>query len=426
MPARAQSQEEPDAGVEETSDEQTEGSDDLTESEEEAAVIEERRSDEAALNEDPEAQRRARVLAAREAAEDADEEPEEFKPAGSLEFYASARAHVINHYDVASGKTSTKVGDGNSRTGAWAEWQYKPGWYFIGRAEIGLILFDNYTTHAEQTGDNELDLRLAYIGLDHENLTLTAGKNWSAYYQVASVTDRFAIFGGSASGVYNAGTAGGATGTGRAKDVFQARAYVSPGKNLFRNIKPFNVNVQYQLGQPIPFATSEKYDYSYGISAFLETNDEYALGIAYNFARVPDGRMAIQDVGIDGDATALAITTRMYGNRWYAGLLVSRLENMETTDQGRYFDGSGVEFYAQWEFRENWWLIGGVNALEPDADDPDSGMYRERYAVLGGRYSFDSFKRMVYVEYRIDEGRRFDGGRNKDELTIGVRWDFGE
>ena len=53
-------------------------------------------------------------------------------------------------------------------------------------------------------------------------------------------------------------------------------------------------------------------------------------------------------------------------------------------------------------------------------------MYRVRYVVLGGRYSFDSFKRMAYVEYRIDEGRRFDGGRNKDELTIGVRWDFGE
>ena len=99
---------------------------------------------------------------------------------------------------------------------------------------------------------------------------------------------------------------------------------------------------------------------------------------------------------------------------------------METTDQGRYFDGTGAELYAQWEIKDNWWLIGGANVLEPDAEDPDAGMFRVRYVVLGGRYSFDSFKRMVYVEYRIDEGRRFDGRRNKDELTIGVRWDFGE
>ena len=240
------------------------------------------------------------------------------------------------------------------------------------------------------------------------------------------MTDRFAIFGGSASGIYHAGTAGGASGIGRADDVVQARIYVTQGKKLYRNLKPFNVNVQYQLGQPIPFAPSEKYDYSYGISAFLETDDEYALGIAYNRASVPVGRMAIQDVGIDGDATALAIATRMYGNRWYAGLLVSRLDNMHTTDQGRYFNGKGAELYAQWEFREKWWLIGGANVVEPDSEDPDAGMYRVRYAVLGGRYSFDSFKRMVYVEYRIDEGRRFDGQRNKDELTIGVRWDFGE
>ena len=411
---------------------EAESPDDLTPSVEEAVEIEVRREDEATLIEDPEAQRRARALAARETeiamgtAETPEAKPEAFMPSGSLEFYASARAHVINNYDVETSETSTKVGDGNSRAGVRAEWEYKPGWYVYSRAEIGLLLFDTYSTRTGTSSDNELDLRLAYVGLDHENLTLTAGKNWSAYYKVAGVTDRFAIFGGSASGTYHAGTAGEASGIGRAKDVFQASVYVNPGEKLFRNIKPFNVNVQYQLGQDIPFAGTEKYDYSYGMSAVLETKSEYALGIAYNFASVPDGRAAIQDAGIEGDATALAISTRMYGNRWYAGLLVSKLNNMQTTDQNRYFNATGVELYAQWEVMDNWWLIGGANALEPDSEDPDVGMYRVRYVVLGGRYSFDSFKRMAYVEYRIDEGRRFDGGRNKDELTIGVRWDFGE
>ena len=284
VPVGALAQDEPDESVAESSDEQAESSDDLMESAEEAVEIEERRSDEAALIEDPEAQRRARALAAREAAEAAQEaaevageEPEEFKPAGSLEFYGSVRAHVINNYDATTGKQTTKVADGNSRAGTRADWQYKPGWYFFGRAEIGFNIFDSYTTRTDQFGDDDLELRLAYVGIDHEHLTLLAGKNWSAYYQVAGVTDRFAIFGGSASGVYNAGTVGDATGTGRAKDILQARVYVSPGKNLFQNIKPFNVNIQYQLGQPIPFATSEKYDYSYGISAFLETNSEYGV-----------------------------------------------------------------------------------------------------------------------------------------------------
>jgi hypothetical protein len=98
---------------------------------------------------------------------------------------------------------------------------------------------------------------------------------------------------------------------------------------------------------------------------------------------------------------------------------------MEVTDQGRYFNGTGIEFYAQWEIKENWWLIGGANLLEPDSDDPDAGQYRVRYAVIGGRYSIDSFRRMIYVEHRLDDGRLVDGRRPENELTVGIRWDFG-
>ena len=71
-------------------------------------------------------------------------------------------------------------------------------------------------------------------------------------------------------------------------------------------------------------------------------------------------------------------------------------------------------------------LSKGLNAIEPDQDDPDVGEFRVRYAVVGARYSFDSFKRMVYLEYRINEGRLTDGSRLKDEVTVGIRWDFGD
>jgi len=391
-----------------------------------AAEIEGRRTDEAALNEDPEAQRRARALASEDEPGALDPDTGQPKSTTSLELYASLRAHAINTYDLETDNQSAKVGDGNSRAGIRGEWEYRPGWYLYGRAEAGLDLFENYTTRKPTSDDDNIDVRLAYVGIDQEKFSFVAGKNWSTYYQVAGTTDRFAIFGGSASGIYNAGTAGEATGTGRAEDVVQARLYIKPDTSLFRNLKPFNLNLQYQLDQPIPFVPDEEYDYGWGASVFLETVNEFSVGIAYNLSRVPDGRMAIQDAGIDGDATALAIATRAYGERWYVGLLVSRLKNIETTDQDLYFNGTGVEVYAQWEFRNRWWLIGGVNMLDPDSEDPDAGQYRVRYAVLGGRYSFDSFRRMLYVEYRLDDGRSFDGRSLKDELTFGVRWDFGE
>lgn len=39
--------------------------------------------------------------------------------------------------------------------------------------------------------------------------------------------------------------------------------------------KPFNVNLQYQTGQPIPRGNGESYDHGYGISTWLETETEF-------------------------------------------------------------------------------------------------------------------------------------------------------
>ena len=55
----------------------------------------------------------------------------------------------------------------------------------------------------------------------------------------------------------------------------------------------------------------------------------------------------------------------------------------------------------------------------------DTGEYEVSYYVVGMRYTFDSFKRMLYAEYRFDNGILFNGTKRKDEITIGFRWDFG-
>ncbi len=408
----------------------------------EQAVIVERRADEASLNEDPEAVRRAQRKAEAEArqavseavAEQAADEgvayvPQPEAPAGSLysfDFYGSARVHAIDAFVVDTGNRESKISDGNSRIGLRAEYQFRPGWYLMGRGEIGVDVVEATTTRGDLFGDGGLNQRLLFVGVDHESTTLLIGQNWSAYYQVAGATDRFAVFGGSGSGVYNAGTAGQQSGTGRAEDVIQGRFYLNTDGTWFKRLKPFNLNVQYQLSQPIPRVPGEEYDYGYGASAKLEFQNELMIGIAYNHSAVPEGRPLIQAAGIDGDATATALTTRAYGARWYVSALVAALRNMESTDQGGYYDAIGYELYAQWEAFDNWWLIGGGNWLQPDDEDPDVGQFRTRYAVIGGRYSFDSFRRMVYFEYRLDDSRFFDGTRGKNEFTVGVRWDFGE
>ena len=133
----------------------------------------------------------------------------------------------------------------------------------------------------------------------------------------------------------------------------------------------------------------------------------------------------IRSAGIDGDAQAIAFSFRSYGERWYAALVVAWLDNIETTDQLKYVSGRGAELYAQWEVRDNWWLIGGGNWFNPYEDDPEAGAFETAYWIFGIRYTLDSFNRMLYAEFRIDNGKLFDGTPRKNELTIGFRWDFG-
>ena len=125
------------------------------------------------------------------------------------------------------------------------------------------------------------------------------------------------------------------------------------------------------------------------------------------------------------NATAIATSFRFFGDRWYSALVLSRLENIETTNTFKYINGYGAELYAQWEFKDRWWMIAGGNWLEPDEEDEDAGEYNVKYGVIGIRYTFDSFKRMLYAEYLINQSKRVDGSPLDNQLTLGVRWDFG-
>ena len=78
--------------------EQAEPADVLAEGESDVIEIEERRTDEAALNEDPEAQRRARAFAADDAPGEVGSDTGKMQSTTSLEAYGSAHFHVINTY----------------------------------------------------------------------------------------------------------------------------------------------------------------------------------------------------------------------------------------------------------------------------------------------------------------------------------------
>ena len=373
------------------------------------------RKDESELNEDPEAQRRSQI----------EEAPELRSAWPSIDFYGSVRLHAIKHFDEAGNDKDVAFGDGASRIGIRGEWDFAKKWWLFGRAEAGFDVLDTFTAKGTGEDDNKgLESRLLYGGIDSDGLALTFGKNWSSYYKIAGMADRFSIFGGEASGVYNAATDGGATGTGRSDDAVQIRLYTSSLKAL--RIKPFNINLQFQEGQPIPHVNNKHYGKALGGSAWLETQGDRGVGIAVQSVDIEDLEdPLIKEAGIDGDALAIAASLRFFGDHLYTSLVLTRLENVVTTNTFKYIDGYGAELYTQWEFKDRCWLVAGGNWLEPDDDDDDAGEYNIKYGVIGLRYTFDSFKRMLYAEYRIDYGTLVDGTERKNEITFGVRWDFG-
>jgi predicted porin len=383
-----------------------------------------RERDDAALSEDPESARRFVQPFRRHG----DKEVSAEEP--PLRLYGSVRIHAIRNGTEASEgeqREGFSLGDGGSRVGARAQWTFGENTQLFGRVEAGFNIFKVFSSNASSGDGDEghtLNPRLYYVGIDSQYLFLNFGKNWSTYYKIAGMTDRFMIFGGSTAGVYNAGTDGGASGTGRANEVLQTRLYLDVFDSL--RIKPFNLNLQYQRDQPIPGVDKERFGDQYGASAWFDTQAGWGFGVAYNLSIIENPKApAIVAAGLDSNDEALALSTRWSGDHWYASAVWTRQDNHETNDQTLYVDGNGVEFYAQWEFLERWWLVGGGNWFRADDRDPQAGLYEVDKKIIGLRRTIDSFNRMFYMEYQLDDSRGFAGDPAENAFTIGFRWDFG-
>lgn len=323
------------------------------------------------------------------------------------------------------------LGDAGSRAGAQGEWRASQDSWAYARVELGFNLLDELDqlfspsgSSGESQAGQSLFPRLYTVGFETPVIVASYGKSWSTYYKISNFTDRFDSNGSAAVGTFNAQTDGGATGTGRADQVLQTQAYIDflPERS---KVNPFNLNIQLQKGQPIPGVDGVNYQYSIGLSAVLDSREDYSLGVAYNLATVDElDNPAVRAAGIKGDAQALLIGARWFDDKSYIGVAVARLLNHETTDEGTYFDGWGSELYARYRLIKKYWLVGGYNWLTPDEEEVQAGQYELLYGVIGLRYSIDEFNRLAYAEWRIDNTTNESGDDVGDIFTIGIRWDF--
>ena len=322
-------------------------------------------------------------------------------------------------------------GDAGSRVGLEGEYRIDQQSWVYARVEAGFNLLDELDTllspgggAGESQQGESLFPRLYTVGIDTPAVVASYGKSWSTYYKISNFTDRFDSAGSSAVGTFNANTDGGATGTGRADRVLQTLAFIDFLPQKWKQ-KPFNLNIQLQSGQPIPGVDGVDYQYAFGLSAVLDSRDDYAFGVAYNRARIDDlDNPAVQAAGIEGDAEALLFGARWFDEQRYIAFTAAWLRNHETTDAGTYFIGWGSELYARYRLIKGYWLVGGYNWLTPNEDQVQAGEYELLYGIVGLRYSIDEFNRLAYAEWRIDSTISENGERLGNIFTIGVRWDF--
>ncbi len=96
------------------------------------------------------------------------------------------------------------------------------------------------------------------------------------------------------------------------------------------------------------------------------------------------------------------------------------------TEEGIYFYAWGSEGYGHYQLAERIWLVGGWNYLEPQQGEQQAGDYILRYTILGLRYTFKDFKRMIYANIHFDKSNLYSR-ENKtigNVYTIGMKWDF--
>jgi predicted porin len=147
------------------------------------------------------------------------------------------------------------VKNNSSRAGVYLDRHIAGGVSGFAKLELGtnLVLnntsfnpdaFTNPDVSFTTTTTQAVTTRLGFVGLKFPKYgSVAIGKQWGVYYDVGEWTDRFYIFGGLASGVYNTNSDGGSEGTGRAEDAVVYR-------NTFRSaFYWFARSVQWQLQQ---------------------------------------------------------------------------------------------------------------------------------------------------------------------------------
>ncbi len=334
-------------------------------------------------------------------------------------FLKSVQPYGTFEYALAGGQHDMNIVEIVPRIGLKGKWYFDNNhdYYFFTTAEVGLHLSkrnDHISISSDPGGsyattESALYARLGYIGISTPYGNISMGKQWGVHYNLGGYIDNMYMFGADAIGVYNAGTDGGPSGTGRADQVLKYEITI----NKFW----FGLQGQYRnsSNNSVYFADS------FGAAAMYDFGG-VKLGASYN--KVFDGveNPKHGEASIDDEFVSALID--FSNENFHFGILANAFTNHERNDTLAFFNGWGIEYNLKYNFgkKKEWSFVNNSSILMPFSDQ-DMQYYSNRYSFeLARRFSKNT---VLFAGFRIDNSRMSDGSKsNQHHYAIGFYYNF--
>ncbi len=288
------------------------------------------------------------------------------------------------------------------------ERQLRSGWV----ADM-FVEWDNMT-HAPSNDDGKFRNRYAYVTLAHEDFgSFRAGKQNSAYHDVAGYMNNLMVFDPDATPIYSEFGDGGFLATGRGDNLIVYR----------NNIENFNFSAQYGFdGVENRYHTLER-DKNYAVALSYDFDFGLSFGATYLSNEVKAA--AITGTGLeDGDKQEIVTVAAQYS---YEGFMAAvsytdgkkahetNLFRYNDSVNNRYADATGIDFYAEYSFNCGARPYVYISNVSFDDASVSADGDREIYS-FGLSYHFDD-KMVISGEVRETKEDNIGNGKQSDTLT---------
>ena len=331
----------------------------------------------------------------------------------SINIYGKLRVHA----SVFDG--TLELQENSPRVGTSLSRNLDNGFQAFGQLELGVHIIEGTEFNNDASTSSEfikdpfkerdaITSRLAILGIRHAKYgSISFGKQWGAYYDIAAYTDNFVVFGGSASGTYAGNSDGGWKGTGRANKSVLYR-------NEFNN---FSLAVQSQLIGG---------SHNYGASIQYKTPINLLIGAAYNSAEIREEyRNFITDIGSNSSNFILGLK---YAKNKFGAALTYSLHDDEfiQLDESTVisFPTYGLESLISYQHSNKLSVQAGFNYMkETSKNSYFDTEYKLMHYILDINYNLDDYVK-IYMSGRIDDSKSVLDTRTHNVFLIGFSYEF--